>query len=113
MQHLHLDKTRKTQITFYKVIIPDIEPDRDARGMTVEDITNAFRSTYLYGDDPNDSGDKASGHRVDVTVSVGDVYHDVLGSGNGALSSRLDALKNHLDLDFAIRNYTEHSIGEG
>jgi 2-isopropylmalate synthase len=129
--HLHLDMPRKMQIAFYKVI-QDIS-DREAREMTVEDITNAFRSTYHYGgskfagrlslrnfkisnepgDDPNDSGDESPGRRFDGTVAVDGVYRVIRGNGNGPLSSLLDALKTHLDLDFAIRDYTEHSVGEG
>lgn len=130
-QHLQLDMPRKMQVAFYQVI--QEVSDREAREMTVEDITNAFRSTYHYGgskfagrlslrnfkishepgDDPNDSGDEAPGRRFDGTVSVDGVYRVVRGNGNGPLSSLLDALKAHLDLDFAIRDYTEHTVGEG
>ena len=46
-QHLHLDLPRKLQISFYQVI--QSISDREAREMTVDDITTAFRSTYHFG----------------------------------------------------------------
>ena len=35
------------------------------------------------------------------------------GDGNGPLSALLDALKTHLDLDLTLREYSEHTIGDG
>ncbi|RXW20066.1 hypothetical protein EST38_g5777 [Candolleomyces aberdarensis] len=132
-QHLHLDMPRKMQIAFYQVV--QAISDREAREMTVDDITTAFRTTYHFGgskyagrlalrnfkisnepsDDPNDSGDEAPDERrrFDGTISVDGVYRVIRGNGNGPLSSLLDALRTHLDLDFTIREYIEHSVGEG
>ncbi|KAF5315926.1 hypothetical protein D9611_004791 [Ephemerocybe angulata] len=132
-QHLHLDMPRKMQISFYQVV--QAISDREAREMTVDDITTAFRDTYHFGgskyagrlalrnfkisnepsDDPNDSGDEAADERrrFDGTIKVDGVYRVIRGNGNGPLSALLDALKTHLDLDFSIRDYIEHSVGEG
>ncbi|KAJ6537320.1 hypothetical protein B0H10DRAFT_2204177 [Mycena sp. CBHHK59/15] len=46
-QHLQLDLPRKMQIAFYHVV--QAVSDREAREMTVDDITTAFRETYHYG----------------------------------------------------------------
>ncbi|KAI0278809.1 2-isopropylmalate synthase [Russula brevipes] len=46
-QNLHLDLPRKMQIAFYQVI--QSIADREAREMTVDDITTAFRSAYHFG----------------------------------------------------------------
>jgi 2-isopropylmalate synthase len=132
-QHLHLDLPRKLQVSFYQVI--QAISDREAREMTVDDITTAFRTTYHFGgskyqgrlalrnfkisaepsDDSADVGDDAPDERrrFDGTLSVDSVYRVIRGDGNGPLSALLDALSVHLDINLTIRDYTEHSIGEG
>ena len=133
-QHLHLDLPRKLQVSFYRVI--QAISDREAREVTVDDITTAFRTTYHFGgfkyqgrlalrnfkisvvpgDDSVDGGDDTSDERrrFDGTLSVDGVYRVIRGDGNGPLSALLDALRVHLDIDdLAIRDYTEHAVGEG
>lgn len=132
-QHLGLDIPRKLQISFYQVV--QAISDREAREMTVDDITTAFRRTYYLGgakyrgrlalrnfkisaepgEDTVDDSDeiKDERRRFDGTLSVDGVYRVIRGDGNGPLSALLDALRAHLAIDFTIRDYTEHSIGEG
>ncbi|KAF5380882.1 hypothetical protein D9615_004123 [Tricholomella constricta] len=133
-QHLQLDLPRKLQIAFYQVI--QAISDREAREMTVDDITSAFRSTYHFGGakykgrlalrnfkistepsaDPSElSGDEAADEtrRFDGTLSVDGTYRVIRGDGNGPLSALLDALRTHLDIDLAVREYSEHSVNEG
>ncbi|KAF7363727.1 Pyruvate carboxyltransferase domain-containing protein [Mycena sanguinolenta] len=132
-QHLQLDMPRKMQIAFYHVV--QEVSDREAREMTVDDITTAFRSTYHYGGpkykgrlslrnfkistepaaDPSDlSGDEAADERrrFDGTLKVDDALRVIRGDGNGPLSALLDALKTHLDIDLTLREYSEHIIGD-
>jgi 2-isopropylmalate synthase len=129
-QNLHLDLPRKLQIAFYQVI--QAISDREAREMTVEDITTAFRETYRFGGskyqgrlalrnykiaaeplaDPDDEAADER-RRFDGTVAVDGVYRVIRGDGNGPLSSLLDALRTHLDIDLTVREYSEHAIGEG
>ncbi|KAF9227787.1 2-isopropylmalate synthase [Gyrodon lividus] len=131
-QHLHLDLPRKMQIVFYQII--QAISDREAREMTVEDITTAFRSTYHFGGpkyegrlalksfsvavepspeplDIDEAPDER--RRFDGTVSVDGMLRVIRGDGNGPISSLLDALRTHLDIDLTLREYTEHTIGEG
>lgn len=132
-QHLHLDLPRKMQISFYQVV--QAIADREAREMTVQDITDAFRTTYHYGGqhkgrislrnfkisgDPghDDASDNSSDEledrrRFDGTLKIDGVLRVVRGNGNGPLSSLLNALQTHLDIDLTIRSYSEHSIDEG
>ncbi|KAF8077763.1 hypothetical protein FPV67DRAFT_1775134 [Lyophyllum atratum] len=131
-QHLHLDLPRKLQVAFYQVI--QTISDREAREMTVDDITTAFRATYHFGgvkykgrlalrnyristeaaSDPSEGDEPADEVRhFDGTLSVDDTYRVIRGDGNGPLSSLLDALRTHLDIDLVIRDYSEHSINEG
>ena len=125
-QHLHLDLPRKMQIAFYQVI-QDIA-DREAREMTVDDITTAFRAAYHFGgakyegrlalrsfkisSAPNpDAPDEAENIRqFDGTVSVDGVRRVIRGDGNGPISALLNALRTHLDVVLALREYSEHSI---
>ncbi|EJD02253.1 2-isopropylmalate synthase [Fomitiporia mediterranea MF3/22] len=135
--HLGLDMPRKMQIAFYS-IIQEIS-DREAREMTVDDITTAFRSSYHLGgpkydgrlvlrsfkvtdepvSDPVDQTPFEEGEapderrHFDGTLSVDSVFRVVHGDGNGPLSAFLDALKMHLDIDLSIREYSEHTIGDG
>ncbi|KAL7283732.1 hypothetical protein ACG7TL_003169 [Trametes sanguinea] len=128
-QHLGLDLPRKMQISFYQVV-QDIA-DREAREMTVEDITTAFRKTYHFGgsayegrlvlksyrisSEPSPGGltDEAVDERrqFDGTISVDGVLRVIRGDGNGPLSALLDALRTHLDIDLSVREYSEHTIG--
>ncbi|KAF5387504.1 hypothetical protein D9757_006531 [Collybiopsis confluens] len=133
-QHLQLDLPRKMQVAFYQVV--QEVSDREAREMAVEDITTTFRRAYHFGsshkgrlslrsfkisesdsekrkDSDQDSGDEDEiQRRFDGTVSVDGVYRVIRGQGNGPLSALLSALRIHLDLDFAIREYSEHTIND-
>ncbi|KAH7910641.1 hypothetical protein BJ138DRAFT_1064731 [Hygrophoropsis aurantiaca] len=130
-QHLQLDLPRKMQIAFYQVI--QAISDKEAREMTVEDITTAFRKTYHFGANyhgrltlksfrvtqepsPNPSNGVTTPderRRFDGTISVDGVLRVIRGDGNGPISALLDALHTHLDIDMTLREYTEHTIGEG
>ncbi|KAM6500427.1 hypothetical protein JOM56_003441 [Amanita muscaria] len=134
-QHLHLDLPRKMQIAFYKVI--QEVSDREAREVTVDDITTAFRRAYHFGglkyqgrlvlrnfkistepaSDPSELVDsdvpQDERRRFDGTISVDGVYRVIRGEGNGPLSALLDALRTQLDIDYTVREYTEHAVGEG
>ena len=130
-QHLQLDMPRRMQIAFYQVI-QDIA-DREAREMTVEDITGAFRRTYHMGaqnegrlalrsfkissvEEPSTATPESevdAPRRFDGTISVDGVVRVVRGDGNGPLSALLDALRENLDINLNIREYSEHAVGQG
>ncbi|KAK2463313.1 hypothetical protein APHAL10511_004624 [Amanita phalloides] len=130
-QNLRLDLPRKMQIGFYKVI--QEMADREAREMTVSDITTAFRRAYHFGGptyhgrlalrnfkissdpilDESDEITEDERRRFDGTISVDGMYRVIRGDGNGPLSALLDALRSHLDIDYTIREYSEHTVGEG
>jgi len=125
-QNLHLDLPRKMQIAFYQVI--QSIADREAREMTVDDITTAFRLTYHFGGGKHegrlalrsfkissapspDAAEEAEDIRqFDGTISVDGVLRVIRGDGNGPISALMHALRTHLDIDLAVREYTEHSI---
>ncbi|KAG8788835.1 hypothetical protein FRC15_001795 [Serendipita sp. 397] len=51
--------------------------------------------------------------RIVAKVSVDGQVRILRGEGNGPLSALLDSLRANLDLDFQIREYSEHAIGQG
>lgn len=134
-QALSLDIPKGMQVNFYQVI--QSIADKEAREMTVEDIVKAFQRTYVSEsgrislqsfeisptqtpvppdvEPDSDLGEIGPGYerRFDGTLLVDGVSHVIHGDGNGPLSALLDALKIHLGIDFVVREYSEHSIGEG
>lgn len=131
-QHLNLDLPRKMQVVFYQVI--QAISDREAREMTVEDITTTFRSMYHFGgpiyegrlalktftitaepsSEPSDTDETADERRrFDGTLSVDGMLRVIRGDGNGPISALLNALHTHLDINLTLREYSEHTIGEG
>jgi 2-isopropylmalate synthase len=120
------------QIAFYQVI--QAIADREAREVTVADITEAFRRSYHFGGSaykgrlalksfkistepaayPGDeSAEEDERRRFDGTIFVDGVLRVIRGDGNGPLSALLNALQTHLNIDLSIREYTEHAVGEG
>ena len=132
-QALKLDMPRKMQVAFYQVV--QEMADRTGREMTIEDITTSFCSTYHYGKghegrlalhsfrffhgfDPELSTPRASQilnehRRFEGRISVDGTDRILRGEGNGPLSALLNALQTHLDLDFSVREYSEHAVGQG
>lgn len=131
-QHLNLDLPRKMQIAFYQII--QVISDREAREVTIEDITTTFRSTYHFGGpkyegrlalktfsvtaepsaEPLDTDEAADERRrFDGTLSVDGMLRVIRGDGNGPISALLNALHSHLDINLTLREYSEHTIGEG
>ncbi|KAI5989153.1 hypothetical protein EDD15DRAFT_2462019 [Pisolithus albus] len=85
-QHLDLDLPRKMQIAFYQVV--QAIADSEAREMTVEVTTTAFRNTYYFG----------------RWCSA-----DCSGRWNGPISALLNALRTYLDIHLTLREYGEHT----
>lgn len=130
-QHLGLDMPRRMQITFYSVI--QAIADQEAREVTVKDITSMFRKTFHYGGgtyhgrlvlksfhlmsessaDPDTEEGGEERRMFDGTLYVDGVLRILRGEGNGPLSALLNALKTHLKIDYCIKNYSEHTLGEG
>ncbi|ESK89965.1 2-isopropylmalate synthase, partial [Moniliophthora roreri MCA 2997] len=128
-QHLGLDLPRKMQVAFYQVI--QAISDRQGKEMSVENITGAFKEAYHVGSNSKgrlslrsfeltpesgpsstaDSRDETDHRRrLDGILSVDGSPRVIKGDGNGPLSALLDALKTHLEVDFTIREYSEHVI---
>ena len=124
-QNLQLDLPRKMQIAFYKVV--QAVADREAREMTVDDITTAFFEAYHFGGGkyegrlalrsfkfsapiPDATGEARSLRQLDGTLLVDGVLRVIRGDGNGPISALLNAVLTHLDVNLALREYTVHPI---
>jgi len=102
----------------------------------VEDITKAFKDTFSLGpnyprrialktftltelsDSTGDSSDSDSdensiNRRFEGQIEVDGGMRVIRGEGNGPMSALLAALREYLDIDLIIREYSEHAIGEG
>ncbi len=96
---------------------------RDAGEISVGALTELFKTTYDYdvlAPSANFSVITFNLEHVDATkrVLTGDFIlfgsqRKVRGEGNGPLSSSLSALRSHVEGTLTIREYSEHSIGEG
>lgn len=124
-QNLQLDLPRKMQIAFYKVV--QAVADREAREMTVDDITTAFFEAYHFGGGkyegrlalrsfkfsapiPDAAVEARSLRQLDGTLLVDGVLRVIRGDGNGPISALLNAILTHFDVDLALREYTVHPI---
>jgi len=141
-QSLEFDLPRKMQIAFYSVVqeiaertgkelrIDDIvqafcssyfyrAPGFQLPG-TVEDGRLALKSFNFYHGSQSEAlgipraSQVLDEHRRFVgKISVDGQERLLRGEGNGPLSALLDSLRTGLDLNFGIREYSEHAIGQG
>lgn len=136
--HLGLDLPRRMQVAFYQVI--QKKSEETGLELSVTDITSTFGTTYavpphhtprlflrsyrlidpsspsasgLQSPDENDSEISDRRRSIQAKVSIDGISVVLTGEGNGPLSSLLNALKNHLDVDLSVREYSEHAVGTG
>ncbi|SCU81666.1 LAFA_0C06436g1_1 [Lachancea sp. 'fantastica'] len=119
LRSLGLDLPRNMQIEFSTLV--QTKADSLGRELKGQEITDLFKNTYNY------SGTIGEVTLVDYEVTKldkerrvlngqvqikGNIY-DIQGSGNGPISSLVDAMSNLFNLRFSVSNYTEHSLGSG
>lgn len=106
------------QVSFYQVI--QALSERTSKEITAEDIEKAFRASYFLGEKFNgrfNLVDYSFGGKGDKKTFSGTILDNgkeeiISGTGNGPVSSLLDALKARgIELD--VKEYSEHSIGSG
>ena len=119
---LGLELPRRFLASFFEVVQKKAQ---DSGGeISYEALTELFRNTYGY--DIREGGPKPKlsmnsfkmdhlGSRRQLNVEV--VFHGevgmIRGEGNGPLSALLSALHSHVEGTLTIREYSEHSVGEG
>lgn len=141
-QSLEFDLPRKMQVAFYGIVQEIAE--KTGKEMRVDDIVQAFCSSYFYRapgvqltsavdegrltlksfrfyhgsqseelEYPRASQVLDEHRRFVGRITVDGQERHLRGEGNGPLSALLDSLRTNLDLNFAIREYSEHGIGQG
>jgi 2-isopropylmalate synthase len=111
------DLPRAMQVEFAKVV-QALSEETSAEIMPAT-IIEAFEREYLERTTPftlidykvaSDGGGPAI---VNATVRDGDTVRTILGTGNGPIDAFVQALREHLNLDVAVRDYHEHAVGSG
>ena len=130
---LELDLPRGLQIAFSKIV--QKETDMLGRELQATEIKDLFVEAYHLDKNPRfhlvdyditadrstspappEKGKTASSRnlrrRFKGVIDIDGSEHDIVGTGNGALSSLANALQN-LGIDIDVADYKEHSIGAG
>ena len=118
---LHLQIPRRLQASFFEVLQRFAGEHGD--DISYEALTQLFKTTYGY---ETTGSDRFSMNEFKITHVQngsrrqlrGDFVLDghvrtITGEGNGPLSAVLAALHSQIDGTLAIREYSEHSLGEG
>ncbi|HZV56670.1 MAG TPA: 2-isopropylmalate synthase [Sphingobium sp.] len=116
-------KLPKRQQADFSRVVQELA-DSTSRELHAADIWSAFRTHYcMDADQPfklldyqesGAAGAGASGGRLFVgRIALHGEEHTVSGRGNGLISSVLAALREHLDVDLDVVDYSEHAIGAG
>lgn len=123
LRSLELDLPRGLQVAFSKVVQDAAE--LKGRELKSDELVELFETEYfvqenyakhhyhLVGEDftiTNTGGDK---RQFNGTISAGGKELDIVGSGNGPISSFTDAVNTNLNFNFNVQSYHEHSIGTG
>lgn len=125
LRSLELDLPRGLQVAFSRVVQDAAEVK--GRELLSNELVELFETEYfvqennekhayhLVGDDftiTNTGGDR---RQFSGMISANGVQTEIVGTGNGPISSFTDAINKHTGLQFNLNvlNYHEHSIGSG
>lgn len=96
--------------------------DSLGRELKAEEIVNLFKESYNYNNeifqhislvDYNVEKFGAERRILNGQVEINGEVVDIKGTGNGPISSLVDALSNLLNIKLGVSNYSEHSLGSG
>ncbi len=111
-----LDLPRRLQMEFSRAV----QQVTEASGTVIrpDEMWDVFSRTYL----PDDAGIRlvssevtTGGHRTTVVAQllVDGRHRTVRGEGNGPIDALVSALRRELDVDFEVKDYSEHALTEG
>lgn len=118
LRKLELDLPRGLQVSFSKHVQDEAEfKDRELK---VDEIVELFRQKYFLDEEryPYHLIDyEVTGKGEDKTfvgtLGIKDKEVEIRGTGNGPISSFMNALENYLGHDLDVEDYHEHSLGKG
>lgn len=120
LRALGLDMPRTMQIEFSTSV--QEHADSLGRELKAEEIVNLFKESYNYNNeifqhislvDYNVEKFGAERRILNGQVEINGEVVDIKGTGNGPISSLVDALSNLLNIKLGVSNYSEHSLGSG
>ncbi|CUS20489.1 LAQU0S01e07756g1_1 [Lachancea quebecensis] len=119
LRSLGLDLPRNLQIEFSTAV--QSRADSLGRELKSQEITELFKEVYNYSGNIGKitlleyDVTKLDAERRSLTgqVSINGNVHEIQGTGNGPISSLVDAMSNLFNVKFGVANYTEHSLGSG
>ncbi|SCU86146.1 LAMI_0D00628g1_1 [Lachancea mirantina] len=119
LRSLGLDMPRNMQIEFSTLV--QTRADSLGRELKSQEITDLFKETYNYSGEYQDitlvdyNVTKLDKERRELTgqVEINGQVFDMVGAGNGPISSLVDAMSNLFNIRFEVANYSEHSLGSG
>ncbi|CCK71985.1 uncharacterized protein KNAG_0I02000 [Huiozyma naganishii CBS 8797] len=120
LRSLGLDLPKSMQVEFSKAV----QDNADALGreLKADEITSVLKKHYNYNNEAcrdielmeYDVQKFGSERRVLAgKVKINGQIVSIEGTGNGPISSLVDAFSKLLNVRFAVSNYTEHSLGSG
>lgn len=120
LRSLGLDLPRNMQIEFSNTV--QDQADAFGRELKSQEITDLLKNTYNLNNEAHqyisllDYDVKKIDNEMRVLtgqVEINDKVIAIEGSGNGPISSLVDALSNLLNVRFGVENYAEHAMGSG
>lgn len=120
LRSLGLDLPRNLQILFSKEV--QSTADSFGRELKSSEVCDLFKKQYNYNNEhynhvnllDHDISKVGSDRRnLNGQVEIKNQVFDVQGSGNGPISSLIDALSNLLSVRLTVESYAEHSLGSG
>lgn len=120
LRSLGLDLPRNLQILFSKAV--QTTADSLGRELQSGEICDLFKKQYNYNNEHFNNISlldydivKSGPDRRSLTgqVQINGQVFDIQGTGNGPISSLIDALSNLLSVRLTVESYAEHSLGSG
>ncbi|CCE63658.1 hypothetical protein TPHA_0F01740 [Tetrapisispora phaffii CBS 4417] len=120
LRALGLDLPRNMQIEFSNIV--QEHADSLGKELQSEEITGLFKNVYNHNNEVSSyislldyDVKKVDTERRILTgqVEIAGQVVSIEGTGNGPISSLVDALSNLLNVKIGVANYAEHSIGSG
>ena len=125
LRNLELDLPRGLQVAFSKVVQQRAEVK--GQELTNQELCDLFKQEYFIDYDEDDK-EVADQHyklidysiktpdkgvkEIEAEIEIDGKSVTIKGQGNGQLSAFNDALAKHLGIDFDVKHYHEHSLGE-
>jgi 2-isopropylmalate synthase len=116
-ENFELNMPRRLQIAFSRVIQRMAEDK--GHELTVQEIVNAFTNAYISSKATYQLGSdykvhtSPTGKTFEGVIIDGGVEKQLTGSGNGPISSLIDALGKYTGIQLDVRELVEHAIGTG